>query len=274
LASCLSREEAGEAGPRRPLRGYEMAEVSSPIQVVRMILAFPRRLRVDGYFYSRRSRDGCADGVQRRFDPDLRALFVRGQYVADVRGTPKILDSRHGLAEVLEYSRYKPFPLSAGYWLEAGSSLRGAAASPAGSTCAPQPRAGMETLEAMAPERDRLVPMGRQHLFRSLRRAVRRDTICFVAGWTTIPTRMHVRFCARTLPLVRLQRPDAKLIIVGADPTPAVRKLGELPVSRSRLGGRCSSAFETLRAHGGSAQHRPRTRTRSWRPMASGVPVG
>jgi hypothetical protein len=36
-------------------------------------------------------------------------------------------------------------------------------------------------------------------------------------------------FCARTLPLVRARRPDLKLLIVGADPSPAVRKLGELP---------------------------------------------
>jgi glycosyltransferase involved in cell wall biosynthesis len=36
-------------------------------------------------------------------------------------------------------------------------------------------------------------------------------------------------FCARTLPLVRAQRSTVKLLIVGADPSPAVKKLGELP---------------------------------------------
>jgi glycosyltransferase involved in cell wall biosynthesis len=36
-------------------------------------------------------------------------------------------------------------------------------------------------------------------------------------------------FCARVLPLVRARRPQAKLLIVGADPSRAVRKLGDQP---------------------------------------------
>src|SRR2546426_8295290 len=41
------------------------------------------------------------------------------QYVAGVRGVPKILDfGDMDSQKWLEYARYKPFPLSAGYWLE------------------------------------------------------------------------------------------------------------------------------------------------------------
>jgi glycosyltransferase involved in cell wall biosynthesis len=36
-------------------------------------------------------------------------------------------------------------------------------------------------------------------------------------------------FCALVLPRVRARRPGTHLYIVGADPSPAVRKLGELP---------------------------------------------
>ena len=36
-------------------------------------------------------------------------------------------------------------------------------------------------------------------------------------------------FCAKVMPMLRAQRPTIKLAIVGADPSPAVRKLGELP---------------------------------------------
>jgi hypothetical protein len=36
-------------------------------------------------------------------------------------------------------------------------------------------------------------------------------------------------FCARVLPLVQSKRPGLKLLIVGADPSPAVRRLGALP---------------------------------------------
>jgi hypothetical protein len=35
-------------------------------------------------------------------------------------------------------------------------------------------------------------------------------------------------FCAKVLPLLRQSRPGIKLTIVGADPSPAVKKLGEL----------------------------------------------
>ena len=37
------------------------------------------------------------------------------------------------------------------------------------------------------------------------------------------------RFCAQTWPLLRQRRPAMKLLIVGADPSPAMVKLGELP---------------------------------------------
>jgi glycosyltransferase involved in cell wall biosynthesis len=36
-------------------------------------------------------------------------------------------------------------------------------------------------------------------------------------------------FCATVLPLIRQRRPGVRLLIVGADPSPAVKKLGELP---------------------------------------------
>jgi glycosyltransferase involved in cell wall biosynthesis len=36
-------------------------------------------------------------------------------------------------------------------------------------------------------------------------------------------------FCAEVLPRLRAQRPSLKLQIVGADPSPAVRRLGQLP---------------------------------------------
>ncbi len=56
------------------------------------------------------------------------------------------------------------------------------------------------------------------------------DTICFVGRMDYYPNQECMfDFCARTLPLLRERRPGLKLDIVGADPSPAVRKLGELP---------------------------------------------
>ena len=38
-----------------------------------------------------------------------------------------------------------------------------------------------------------------------------------------------LQFCAQTLPRLQVRRPGTKLAIVGADPSPAIRKLAELP---------------------------------------------
>ena len=56
------------------------------------------------------------------------------------------------------------------------------------------------------------------------------DTICFVGRMDYYPNQECMfDFCAHTLPLIRKARPGVKLVIVGADPSPAVRKLGSLP---------------------------------------------
>src|SRR5262249_40938348 len=56
------------------------------------------------------------------------------------------------------------------------------------------------------------------------------DTICFVGRMDYYPNQECMTdFCANVLPRIQARRPRAKLLIVGADPTPAVLKLGELP---------------------------------------------
>ena len=98
-----------------------------------------------GYFYSpqlaRAIRASCSRASVR---PDLRALLVASRSTSsDVDGVPKILDfGDMDSQKWLEYARYKPFPLSLGYWLE-GSKLaaRGAAPGARGSTSAPRRRA-------------------------------------------------------------------------------------------------------------------------------------
>jgi glycosyltransferase involved in cell wall biosynthesis len=55
------------------------------------------------------------------------------------------------------------------------------------------------------------------------------DTISFVGRMDYYPNQeCMARFCAETWPLLKVRRPDLKLLIVGADPSPAVRRLGEL----------------------------------------------
>jgi hypothetical protein len=56
------------------------------------------------------------------------------------------------------------------------------------------------------------------------------NTICFVGRMDYYPNQECMfDFCANVLPLIRARRSEAKLLIVGADPSRAVKKLGDLP---------------------------------------------
>jgi sugar transferase (PEP-CTERM/EpsH1 system associated) len=215
---------------------YEMAQVRNPVQVARMLLrvATPTPSSM-GFFYS----PALAQRVRRliaaeRFD----LLFVHcssvAQYVAGVRGIPKILDfGDMDSQKWLEYSRYKPFPLSAGYWLEGWKMERAERRLAAQfDLCTATTRAEWETLERygtgvatdwfpngvdstyFAPAAERYDP----------------HTISFVGRMDYFPNQECMfDFCANALRLIQARRPATKLLIVGADPPRAVKKLGELP---------------------------------------------
>jgi sugar transferase (PEP-CTERM/EpsH1 system associated) len=56
------------------------------------------------------------------------------------------------------------------------------------------------------------------------------DTISFVGRMDYYPNQdCMFDFCAKVLPQVKTQRPQTKLQIIGADPSPAVKRLGDLP---------------------------------------------
>ena len=56
------------------------------------------------------------------------------------------------------------------------------------------------------------------------------DSLSFIGRMDYYPNQeCMLEFCAKTFPLVRAKRPQAKLLIVGADPSPEIRRLGELP---------------------------------------------
>ena len=215
---------------------YEMSQVRNPAQVVRMLLRVPTLTPSSmGYFYS--------PGLERRVRGWLESerfdlIFVHcssvAQYVAGVHGTPKILDfGDMDSQKWLEYSRYKPFPLSAGYWLE-GKKLAREERRLASrfDLCTATTRAEWETLEAYRTgiETDWFPNGVDSAYFSPTAERYDADTICFVGRMDYYPNQECMfDFCARTFPLVRAHRPDTKLLIVGADPSPAVRKLGELP---------------------------------------------
>lgn len=232
-----SRQEAQEgAGLSAHCARYEMARVSEPLQKLRMVSRLPTSTPSSmGYFYSpslaRRIRALLAT---ERFDLIFVHCSSVAPYVAPVRGIPKILDfGDMDSQKWLEYARYKPFPLSAGYWFE-GAKLQRAERRLARQfdLCTATTRAEWETLEGYGlgvpsdwfpngVDSDYFAPAGGPH---------EPDTVCFVGRMDYYPNQECMfDFCARVLPLLRLRRPSLKLYIVGADPTPAVRRLGALP---------------------------------------------
>jgi len=215
---------------------FEMAEVSNPIQVIRMFLRVPTSTPSSmGFFYSsvlaRRIRERLA---RERFDLIFVHCSSAAQYVSGVDGIPKILDfGDMDSQKWLEYARYKRFPLSAGFWLE-GRKLAREERRLAGrfDLCTATTRAEWETLESYRTGATTdWFPNGVDSAyFAPNAESYDADTICFVGRMDYYPNQESMfDFCARTLPLVRVQRPNVKLLIVGADPSAAVRKLGEQP---------------------------------------------
>jgi len=232
-----SPEEAREgAGIASFCSRYVMAEVSNPIQVARMVARVPTVTPSSmGFFYSpvlaRRVRDLLA---RDRYELIFVHCSSVAQYVESVRGIPKILDfGDMDSQKWLEYARYKPFPLSTGYWLE-GKKLEREEIRLARQfdMCTATTRAEWETLASYGNGFDSdWFPNGVDStFFAPTGEPYDPDTISFVGRMDYYPNQECMfDFCANVLPLLRERRPTIKLTIVGADPPPAVKKLGRLP---------------------------------------------
>jgi sugar transferase (PEP-CTERM/EpsH1 system associated) len=215
---------------------FEMAVVRNPVQAARMLARLPTPVPSSmGFFYSsdlaRRLKMLLAG---ERYDLVFVHCSSVAQYVSGVRGIPKILDfGDMDSQKWLEYARYKPFPLSAGYWLE-GRKMERAEKRLATQfdLCTATTRAEWETLEGYRTgvESD-WFPNGVDSSYFAPADAPHDvDTICFVGRMDYYPNQECMfDYCANVLPRIRARRPPAKLLIVGADPSPAIVRLGELP---------------------------------------------
>ena len=229
-----SEQEAKEGdGLAQYCTHYEMGRVRNPIQVMRMIARLPTRTPSSmGFFYSPEI-EGRVHEMLTKENFDL--IFVHcssvAQYVESVQGVPKILDfGDMDSQKWLDYSRYKPFPLSMGYRLE-GLKLQREEKRLASrfDMCTATTRAEWETLESYGTgvptdwfpngvDGDYFAPSAEPY---------DPDTITFVGRMDYFPNQECMfDFCATTLPLLRTRRPGLKLLIVGADPSSAVQRLG------------------------------------------------
>jgi len=215
---------------------FEMAQVSDAVQTLRMVVRLPLSTPSSmGYFYS----PTLAQRVRRRLgEQKWDLIFVHcssvAQYVEHITDVPKILDfGDMDSQKWLEYANYKPFPLSLGYRFE-GAKMLAAEKRLAGrfDLCTATTRAEWETLDSYGTgvasdwfpngvDADFFCPSGEPY---------DADTISFIGRMDYYPNQeCMARFCEQIWPLLKARRPDMKLLIVGADPSPEMRKLGDLP---------------------------------------------
>ena len=232
-----SPEEAAEgAGIAPHCASFEMAMVDNRQQALRMVARLPTTIPSSfGYFFS--AQLARKIGVllrENRFDLIFVHCSSVARYVSNIAGIPKILDfGDMDSQKWLEYARYKPFPLSAGYWLE-GRKLEREEKRLARrfDLCTTTTRAEWETLESyQTGTASDWFPNGVDHEFFAPEGGqYDPNAIAFVGRMDYYPNQECMfNFCARTLPLLRARRPALTLHIVGADPSPAIRKLGEQP---------------------------------------------
>ncbi len=235
LARSAQEAEDGR-GIAAHCANYEVAEVRELAQMARMVVRLPTPTPSSmGYFYSPvlawRIRGLLA---RERFDLVFVHCSSVAQYVAGVQGIPKILDfGDMDSQKWLEYARYKPFPLSAGYWLE-GKKLEREEQRLARrfDMCTATTRAEWETLEAYQTGTPAdWFPNGvDSDYFSPAEEPYDPDTISFVGRMDYYPNEQcMLDFCTNVFPLLRQRRPNLRLSIVGADPVPSVRNLAGLP---------------------------------------------
>ena len=237
---CSLARSAAEAEEGRGIAPhcthFEMAQVSNPVQALRMVARLPLATPSSmGFFWSPELKQKI-DALLAREKFDL--IFVHcssvAQYVEDVQGIPKILDfGDMDSQKWLEYVHYKPFPLSLGYALE-GRKMERAEKRLARKfdLCTATTRAEWQTLEDFQTgAATDWFPNGVDaDFFKPDGEGYDADTISFIGRMDYYPNQEAMfRFCAEVWPRLREKRAQMKLLIVGADPIPAVQKLGELP---------------------------------------------
>jgi sugar transferase (PEP-CTERM/EpsH1 system associated) len=232
-----SAQEARESEGIAPYCArFEVARVSNHVQALRMVSRLPTPVPSSmGYFYSPKLARSISLLLKREhFDLIFVHCSSVAQYVAGVRGIPKILDfGDMDSQKWREYARTKPFPLSLGYWLEGAKLEREEKRlAPCFDLCTATTRGEWETLEGYGTG----VPsdwfpngVDSEYFFPS-DAPYEPDTLCFIGRMDYYPNQECMfDFCENTLPLVRARRPSVKLLIVGADPSRAVRRLENLP---------------------------------------------
>ena len=232
-----SPEELAEG---QPLKEYcdklFVGLINSAAAVAHMVARLPTTIPSSmGNFYSRSlHRDIEEELHQNRYDLIFVHCSSVAQYVRSAKGTPSILDfGDMDSQKWLDYSSFRRFPLSMGYWLE-GTKLCREEKRLAGkfdlSTCTTQ--AELETLRSFdAARQTDWFPNGVDaEFFSPTDKPYNPDQICFIGRMDYYPNQQAMlHFCNNVLPVIQSRRPATKLIIVGAEPSGEIRNLADEP---------------------------------------------
>ena len=230
-----SAEEADEGqGLAQFCAEYDMVQVNETVQNLRTVGCLATTLPSSmGYFHSPELARRLEARLQReRFDLIFVHCSSVARYVEHV-SVPRILDfGDMDSQKWLAYAKYKPFPLSAGYWLEGAKLEREERRlSDVFDICTVTTRAELETLDGFGSgTATGWFPNGVDaDYFTPTADPYEPETLAFIGRMDYYPNEeCMVEFCQHTLPLVRQQRPGLKLLIVGADPSPTVWRLGQI----------------------------------------------
>ena len=234
LARSHGEAEAG-AGLLQHCAEVIVETVSSASANARMLARLPTAVPSSmGYFHSpalhRRVRERLA---AERFDLIFVHCSSVAQYVEHVDDVPKIMDfGDMDSQKWLAYARERRVPLSLGYWLEGHKLARAERAiAQRFDLCTVTTRTELDTLTTMcAQDKTGWFPNGvDREYFQPDEGEYDANTICFVGHMDYFPNaQAMVEFCASVWPVLKRTRPELKLVIVGAQPVRAVRRLAEL----------------------------------------------
>jgi polysaccharide biosynthesis protein PslH len=232
-----SAAESAEAEGIAPhCHAFHIGQVAEPVQMARMVLRLPLPTPSSmGYFYSAELAAKVRELLATQaFDLIFVHCSSVAQYVEHVTHIPKILDfGDMDSQKWLEYAQRKPLPLSLGYRLE-GSKMLAAEKRLARrfDLCTATTRAEWETLQGYGTgAATDWFPNGVDAaFFDPADERYDADTISFIGRMDYYPNQeCMARFCAEVWPQLKAQRPAMKLLIVGADPSAEMRRLGDLP---------------------------------------------
>jgi sugar transferase (PEP-CTERM/EpsH1 system associated) len=238
VASLVRSQEEAQAG--RGLASYcsdfMMAEVTAPVAWARMIARLPTPGPSSmGYFFAPELARQIDERLEREaFDLVFVHCSSVAPYVNGVTGIPKILDfGDMDSQKWLEYRRFKPFPLSLGYWLE-GHKMKMAEKSLASQFdyCTCTTKAELETLrEFNVSTPSDWFPNGVDSAhFSPTDAPYDHEAISFVGRMDYFPNQQAMMFfCDEVLPRIRSRRPTATLKIIGAEPSKEICKLASRP---------------------------------------------